>query len=530
MSGDTTRRDPTQGHRTTRDHGTTRWRGGQAHRIYTVTVFVVLASLDNVAVAMPPLLLTPMSRELGTGEPTVAAVVAATFLITAVSAMVWAYLGDRYDRKRLLLIGTLIWAVGIGATGYAGSLSVFAATLAVAAVGLGTVASVGFSVVSDLVTPRRRGLVMGLWGISQGVGTLAGVALGGMYAADWRAPFRLLMVVGLVACVAYLFTHRIRRGESEPQLAGLYAAGGEYAYRITFSDLPRMARRRTNVWLAAQGLTAQIAFGSLVWLPRLLQAKAETLGYPETTAIVIGSVFVVLVQSGGVLSLVGALIGDRLRRRTPRARALVAAVGVLGAVPMFVGLVFVPLRLDLPTDETRRSAVVAGVLRSLVTEPAMTLTFALALLAIGLLSANSPNWYALIAEVNPPEHRGTAFSVGNFVNGVGRTIGSALTVRAFEALSRVLPPPTNFAVGLAAFQLFLVPTGIMYWLASRSSPRDIATVERLLHRRAVAAGAPPPGPDGAPPPGSDDADPNGADPNRADPTGRGRPDSGTLAG
>jgi hypothetical protein len=127
---------------------------------------------------------------------------------------------------------------------------------------------------------------------------------------------------------------------------------------------------------------------------------------------------------------------------------------------------------------------VLGLLRSLVTEPVMTATFLLALVAMALISAQSPNWYALIAEVNPPEHRGTAFSVGNLVNGVGRTAGTALVVRSFEALQRSLPPPLNYAVGLAAFQLFLIPTGFMYWEASRTSPRDIATVDELLRERA----------------------------------------------
>jgi MFS transporter, Spinster family, sphingosine-1-phosphate transporter len=466
----------------------TRVWGGRAHRIYTVVVFIVLAALDNVAIALPPPLLSPISADLGVRESAVATAVAVSFLLTAISAVLWAYLGDRSDRKRLLMIGTLLWAAGVGATGYVTTYPAFFATLALAAIGLGTVASVGFSVVSDLISPKRRGLVMGLWGLSQGVGSLAGVGLGGVIgAADWRAPFKILMLVGLVATVAYLFTYRIRRGQSEPELAGLYDAGGEYRHEIRAGDLPRIARRRTNVWLAAQGLTAQIAFGSLFWLPRLLQAKAEALGYPEPTAIVIGSVFTILILSGGVLSLVGALIGDRLRRRTPRARAMVASIGVLAAVPLFIGLIFFPLRLDLPTDETDRTAVILGVARSLVTEPAMGLTLLVALLAIGLMSANSPNWYALIAEVNPPEHRGTAFSFGNLVNGVGRTIGTDLTVRTFEALARTLPPPMNYAVGLAAFQLFFIPTGIMYWLASRTSPRDIATVNVMLRRRARAA-------------------------------------------
>jgi MFS family permease len=460
-------------------------------RVYSVVVFIVLAALDNVALGLPAPLLSRISDDLGVSEAAVAGAVSVNLLLTAVAAVAWAYAGDRSDRKRLLMIGTLVWAGGMGATSYAPNYPAFLAALAAAGIGLGAVASVGFSVVSDLISPRRRGLVMGLWGLSQGVGTLVGIGLAGLLgSADWRAPFQVLAVVGLVATVAYLFTYQIRRGESEPELRALYEAGGEYEHRISRADLPKIAARRTNLWLVAQGLTAQVAFGSLVWLPRLFQAKAEELGYAEDTAIVVGSVFTVLVLTGGVLSLPGGLVGDRLQRRTLRGRALVASVGVFAAVPLFLALFFFPLRLDLPTGETDRGAIVWGVVRSLVTEPAMAATFLVALVAMGLISAQSPNWYALVAEVNPPEHRGTAFSAGNLVNGLGRTAGTYLVVRTFEALERSMPPPLNYAVGLAAFQLFFLPTGVMYWLASRTAPRDIATVDRLLRERAGQSGSP----------------------------------------
>lgn len=455
-------------------------------RLYSVTVFIVLAALDNVALAVPPPLLSKISGELGVGETAVAGAVSISLLVTAVAAVAWAYAGDRSDRKRLLMVGTLIWAAGTALTSVAPNYPVLLAALALAGVGLGAVASVGFSVVSDLIAPRRRGLVMGLWGLSQGVGTLAGIGLAGLLgSADWRTPFRVLTLVGIAATIGYLFTYQIRRGESEPRLQAVYEAGGEYDYRISRADLPRIAARRTNVWLVAQGLTAQMAFGSLVWLPRLFQAKAEDLGYARDPAIVVGSVFTILVLTGGVLSLAGGLIGDRLQRRTPRGRALVASIGVFAAVPLFLVLFFFPLRLDLSVDETDRGAIVAGVARSLVTEPAMAVTFLVALVAIGLISAQSPNWYALITEVNPPEHRGTAFSAGNLVNGIGRSIGTDLVVRTFDALARPLPPPLNYAVGLAAFQLCFIPTGVMYYLASRTSPRDIATVDQLLQERAA---------------------------------------------
>ena len=39
-----------------------------------------------------------------------------------------------------------------------------------------------------------------------------------------------------------------------------------------------------------------------------------------------------------------------------------------------------------------------------------------------LIQINPLARYALIADVNPPEHRGTVYSLGNLVNGVGRGV------------------------------------------------------------------------------------------------------------
>ncbi|MFG1951060.1 MFS transporter [Micromonospora sp. NPDC048830] len=459
--------------------------GGPAHRYYSVVVFVVLASLDNVAIGLVPPLYGPISGALAVPQRLLGLVTAVGFLVSAVAAVGWAYVGDRTDRKPLLMVGTLIWAAGTGGSALAQNYPTFLAAQLVAAVGLGAVGSVGFSVVTDLISPRRRGLVMSFWGLSQGIGTLAGTLAGGLLGAtDWRRPFVVLTAVGLVATVAYLFTYDIRRGQSEPELADALATGAEYDYRITRADLPRILARRTNRWLVLQGLTAQAAFGSLVWLPVLFAQRAEAQGYSAATAVVVGSVFATLFQLGGVLSIVGGLVGDAVQRRTPRGRALVAAVGILAALPFYLVLFFVPLRIDVP-DGAGSGAVVAAVLASVVTEPTVGLSLLTAVLALALTSANSPNWFALIADVNPPEHRGTVYSLGNLVNGVGRAAGNGLVGVAFHALRAAFPPPLNYAVGLAAFQLFFVPTGVMYWLASRTSPRDIEAVRDLLHTRAA---------------------------------------------
>jgi MFS transporter, Spinster family, sphingosine-1-phosphate transporter len=460
--------------------------GGPVHRFYSVVVFVVLASLDNVAIGLVPPLYKPIGAAFDVDQRLVGLVTAVSFLLSAVAAVAWAYVGDRTNRKPLLMVGTLLWAAGTAGSALAGSYPVFFAAQALAAVGLGAVGSVGFSVVTDLIAPRRRGLVMSFWGLSQGLGTLAGTLVGGVLgAADWRLPFLLLSIVGLGATVAYLFTYDIRRGQSDPELTGALAGGADYDYRISRADLPQILGRRSNVWLVLQGLSAQVAFGSLVWLPVLFQERALAQGYSLGTATVVGSVYATLFQLGGALSIVGGLVGDALQRRTPRGRALVAAIGVLAAVPFYFVLFFVDIRIDVP-DGGSAGSVIAAIVGSIISEPTVGVTFLAALLAIALTSANSPNWFALIADVNPPEHRGTVYSLGNLANGVGRSAGNALTAVAASGLRAVFAPPLNFAVGLAAFQLFFLPTGIMYWLASRTAPRDIAAVHDLLNRRAEA--------------------------------------------
>ncbi len=466
-----------------------RIRGGTAHRVYSVTVFVVLASLEHVAVGIVPPLYKKIGDSLDVSEGAIGLVTAVSFLVTAIAAVGWAYVGDRTNRKPLLMIGSGIWVLGYGGSGLVHGYFAFLALQMFASIGLGAVVSVGFSVVSDLISPKRRGLVMSLWGLSQGIGALVGTLLGGLLgggggpgAENWRRPFLLLAALGVLAILAYLLTYDIRRGQSEPELAALFAAGGNYEHRIDRGDLRGILGRRTNVWLVLQGLTAQATFGSLVWLPRLLEAKAEHQGYPNPTAI--GSVFAVLFQLGGVFSIVGGLVGDRLQRRTLSGRALVAAFGILAGIPFYVVLFFVPLKVNVPPGASTGRTVLA-VLESVVTEPTVAVAFLAALVALAFTSANSPNWFALLADVNPPEHRGTVYSMGNLVNGVGRAAGNGLVGAVFRALTRTLPPPLNYATGLALFQVFFIPTGVMYYLASRTSPKDIETVRQLLRSRAV---------------------------------------------
>ena len=464
------------------------WWGGKAHTVFTVAVFVVLASLDNAALGVPLSLIPVISEALAVSEASIGFVIAANILIVGFSSVAWGYWGDRGGRKRLLLYGTFIWSVAVYFVGLSGSYFQFLLFELVAAGGMGCIASVGFSVISDFVPPRRRGLMMGLWGLSQGVGVGGGLFLGSLLGADsWSTPFFVVAIAGLVFTALYLLAYDPERGRNEEELAAVFARGEAYEHTIEARDILRLAQVRSNVWLIAQGFTAQFAYGALIWLPRLFTAKVEAQGYSLETATMAGGIFAVVFQVGGVFSLLGGHLGDRWQRRDPRGRAMLSAIGILGAIPFYLGLFFLPMRgLDIP-DGGGQLEVVLAVATSVVTNPWVGGAFLLGMVALALTAIDAPNWLALINDVNLPEHRGTTFGLSNLTFSLGRSLGNGVIGVTFVYLATVFAEPLNFVVGLALFQLFFLPTGYFYYRASKTTPRDIARVRSLLSERAAAA-------------------------------------------
>ena len=462
------------------------WWGGKGHILFTVAVFVTLASLDNAALATIPSMVLPVAEALNTSKTAIGFLTATVILVTALSAVGWGYFGDRSDRKRLLFWGTLVWVAGAGLSSTATTYFQLFLWQIVTAVGLGVIASVGFSVISDFVSPRRRGLAMSFWGLSQGLGGIVGGLLASQIGADdFARALQLITLLGALVAGLYLLTYNPPRGLREPALSQLHDRGGVYEYRIEPEQIPTLFERRTNVWLILQGLSAQVAYGSIIWVPLLYQEKVMVEGYSLSTATKVGGILGAIFQLGGVLSIVAGHIGDRVQARTLKGRAIVSAVGILGAIPFFLIFFFIPLNGLEVTNGAGTGTLIGEVLHNLVTNPWVAGAFLASLMAIAFTGADSPNWFALISDVNLPEHRGTIFGLANFANGIGRATGNGLTGAVAGVFERAFPPPLNWAVGLTVFQVFFLPTGYCYYRAAGTSPGDIEEVTDILRQRAA---------------------------------------------
>jgi MFS family permease len=465
------------------------WWGGRTHKAFTIVIFVILSSLDNAAVALFPPLYGLIGRELGVSEASLGFITGLRILISALSAAVWGYWGDRSARKRLLLYGTFTWSIAIFFSGMAQTYPQLLLSQLIAGIGLGSVSAVGFSVASDFIPPHRRGLILSLWAIAQGFGWGTGSVISSTLGAYvWRAPFWIIAMVGLIFTVLYIFTYEPQRGQTEPQLAAAFAAGQGYSYRIQLADIRQILARRSNIWLILQGFMATLNFGALIWMPRFLATKVEVEGYSLETATTVGSMLYLVFQAGVYVSILAGYWGDRWQQRDLRGRALIGTIGNLGMVPFHIAFFLIPLRGLVIPEGAGLPAIVWAAITSMFTNPWVAGAFVLALGATILSVIDIPNRAALINDVNLPEHRGTVVGMFQIASGIGLSIGNGLAGLAFTYLGRYFLPPWNFALALAFFQLVMIPAGLCFYQATKTTPKDILAVRKTLTERGIING------------------------------------------
>lgn len=189
---------------------------------WTIVWLLFIASLINyldrssLSMALPLL-----SRDLGLGPESKGLLLSAFFWTYALLQIPVGWAADRVNLRWLYFGAFLLWSLGQGLTGFAGTLAVLILFRLLLGVGESIYLPGGTKIVSLLFGPAERGLPCGLFDF----GTRMGLVLGGLTIPwllvrfDWRLTFRLLGFAGLLWVIPWLWATRGRRLAQPPRPA-----------------------------------------------------------------------------------------------------------------------------------------------------------------------------------------------------------------------------------------------------------------------------------------------------------------------
>ena len=387
--------------------------------------------LDTTIVSVT---LGSIQYDLGAGVISLQWVVNAYSLVFAGLLLVAGSLGDRFGRRRVMVVGIAVFCAGSVLGALASGVGALIAGRAVMGIGAAASEPGTLSVIRQLYPdPAERARALGAWAAVSGLSLAAGPVLGGVLVglAGWRAVFWSNLALGLIVLIA---TTRLVPESSDPQPGRVDAAGavsGAFALAALIGGALSGEQSGYDRWwvlaLFAGCVLAGIAFvvierrASVPVLDlRLLADRAIGCALFVAFAAYFG-VFAIFFLTALYLDVVVGYSGARLAVLfAPMAVAI-----VLGAVasgrwvgrsgprrPMIVGCLLAA------------AGIVAARYLLLAAPPFAALTAAVALAGLGFGTAVVPLTSAVLGRV-PAARSGMAASATNTARQLGSVVGVA---------------------------------------------------------------------------------------------------------
>src|SRR3954449_8040892 len=175
---------------------------------------LVMVTLDNLVVTTA---LPVIRKDLHAGIEGLEWTVNAYTLTFAVLLLTGAALGDRFGRRRLFVIGLVIFTVASAAAALAPSIDALVAARAVQGVGGAIITPLTLTLLSASVPPEKRGIALGAWGGIGGLAVALGPVVGGavVNGLNWHWIFWLNVPIGLLLAPLALTQLRESQGPSD---------------------------------------------------------------------------------------------------------------------------------------------------------------------------------------------------------------------------------------------------------------------------------------------------------------------------
>jgi EmrB/QacA subfamily drug resistance transporter len=185
-----------------------------------LALFVAILDSTVVNIAIPTIV-----EDLGASLAEIEWVLNAYTLTFAALLITFGRLGDMYGRRRMFIVGLIVFGLGSAACGLAPTPQVLIAARVAQASGAAFMMPATLSLTAVSFPPEQRGLALGIWGAVSGVALAIGPTLGGLVTENlgWQYIFFINIPIIAVAIPFTLWAVRESRDERDHTLDWLGA-------------------------------------------------------------------------------------------------------------------------------------------------------------------------------------------------------------------------------------------------------------------------------------------------------------------
>ncbi len=453
--------------------------GGGDHPRLVLATTILASSLAFIDGSVVNVGLPAIGHSLRAGAGELPWVINAYLLPLSALLLFGGAAGDRFGRRRLLIAGTLLFALASAACAAAPNFALLLAGRVVQGVGAAILMPNSLAILGDAFAGEARGKAIGTWAAVGAAAGAIGPVLGGWLidVVDWRAIFLVNLPIAVGAIVlAWRFVSPAREDHPAPldwPGAALATLGlGALTWGLTIGSGP-LGWTPAALVLTAGGLGLSAAFllaehhrGESAMMPLALFASRDFVGLTVLTLLVYGAL-------GGLLVLVPyELIVDAHYSATAAGAALLPFPLVMAvASPMLGGLAGrIGSRIPLAVGSV---VVGAGFLLAMRIGPGAsywtTTLPAILVMSVGMTGVAAPLTTAVLGSVDA-RHRGSASGLNSAVARTGGLIATALLGAVLSTSGTALTG--EFRLALLAGAVAAVAGGAGAFLLMRPAARS----------------------------------------------------------
>ena len=245
-----------------------RWK---ALSVLVVGLLVVI--LDNTILNVA---LKTIQVDLGATQNELVWAINAYSLAFAALLFTWGVLGDRFGRKRILLIGLVLFGAASALCAFATTPGELIAFRALMGVGGASVMPISLSIITVIFPPQERGRAIGVWSAAVGGAVAIGPVLGGLLLEhpnwfnwltgnDWGSVFFInvpIVIVGIIGIIILVpETRNPRPGRLDP-IGLVLSVAGLFSMVYGIQNASEVGWGAPSTWgLTVLGLAVLVVFG-----------------------------------------------------------------------------------------------------------------------------------------------------------------------------------------------------------------------------------------------------------------------------